>query len=205
MYEYATFRRMSVWGDQPQEDPTTPRSTVISEPQTPAISSFEIDDEFNLPITLALTILVAYMLIGAAVFMVWESWEFFPAFYFVFVSMSTIGFGDIVPEKPIYMILSIVYLCFGLALMTMCINVVQDKLSDTFTHASTKIGETIGIDVDDDENDEDSKKEGEEDGKDEDKDGSCDDEKNLVNGDVEGHRIQVEESPFTWATATVVR
>lgn len=202
MYEYATFRRMSVWGDQPEEDPTTPKSTVISEPQTPAISSFEIDDEFNLPITLALTILVAYMLIGAAVFMVWESWEFFPAFYFVFVSMSTIGFGDIVPEKPIYMILSIVYLCFGLALMTMCINVVQDKLSDTFTHASTKIGETIGIDVDD----EDSKKEGTEDGgsiKEEGKDGSCD-EKNLLNGDVEGHRIQVEDSPFTWATAKVV-
>lgn len=46
-----------------------------------------------------------------------------------------------------YMMASMVYLVFGLALTSMCINVVQEKLSDTFRQASAKIGATIGLHV----------------------------------------------------------
>lgn len=199
------WRRVSVWGNpaQTKQDLEAPRSpsTIISEPQTPAISSFEIDDEFNLPVSLALTMLVAYMLIGAAAFMVWEEWDFFSSFYFVFMSMSTIGFGDIVPGHPIYMILSILYLCFGLALMSMCINVVQDKLSESFSHASAKIGETIGIDVEDDEN----AGEDEQEEKNDDDEGKGDNEKELSNKVDSANGMHIEESPFKWSTAEIVR
>lgn len=41
--------------------------------------------------------------------------------------------------------MSILYLIFGLALTSMCINVVQVKLSDSFRHATAKIGATIGM------------------------------------------------------------
>lgn len=34
---------------------------------------------------------------GAALFAVWENWNFIDATYFCFVTYSTIGFGDIVP------------------------------------------------------------------------------------------------------------
>lgn len=37
------------------------------------------------------------------------------------------------------MMLSIIYLIFGLALTSMCINVVQVKISDHFKQASTKL------------------------------------------------------------------
>lgn len=57
-------------------------------------------------------------------------------FSFVHVNL---GFGDFVPAHPIYMMASIIYLIFGLALTSMCINVVQLKLSDQFRQASTKI------------------------------------------------------------------
>lgn len=67
-------------------------------PETPALSQFDIDDEFNLPISVAITILVAYIFIGASVYCLWEEWSFFESFYFVFISMSTIGFGDYVPH-----------------------------------------------------------------------------------------------------------
>lgn len=43
------------------------------------------------------------------------------------------------------MMCSIIYLIFGLALTSMCINVVQIKLSDTFRMASAKLGATIGL------------------------------------------------------------
>ncbi|EFA09559.1 TWiK family of potassium channels protein 18-like Protein [Tribolium castaneum] len=146
MYEIATFRRPSA-----VVDPEHLTSIQMETPVTPAISSFEIDDEFNLPISLAIFILVVYIFLGAVIYSVWENWEFFDAFYFVFISMTTIGFGDLVPKDPACMIVSIAYLVFGLALMSMCINVVQVKLSDTFKQASNKIGATIGITVAEDD------------------------------------------------------
>lgn len=119
----------------------------ITEPETPAPSVFEIDDEFNLPISVAIIILLLYIIVGAVAYNIWESWDFFESFYFVFISMSTIGLGDLVPDHPMFMMASILYLVFGLALTSMCINVVQVKLSDTFKQASAKIGATIGLKV----------------------------------------------------------
>ncbi|XP_043469261.1 TWiK family of potassium channels protein 7 isoform X2 [Leptopilina heterotoma] len=122
--------------------------SVPDTPVTPTMSTFAIDDEFNLPISVAISILLGYIFIGATIYHFWEdNWSFFESFYFVFISMSTIGFGDYVPTHPIYMMCSIIYLVFGLALTSMCINVVQVMLSDHFKQASQKLGATIGLEV----------------------------------------------------------
>lgn len=138
--------------DVPPPLPPKPGTTlkeidIDTEPDTPAPSVFEIDDEFNLPISVAIFILVVYIIIGAVGYNFWETWNFFESFYFVFISMSTIGLGDLVPDHPMFMMASILYLVFGLALTSMCINVVQVKLSDTFKQASAKLGATIGLKV----------------------------------------------------------
>ncbi|XP_071445310.1 TWiK family of potassium channels protein 12-like [Hetaerina americana] len=122
-----------------------------NDPGTPALSSFEVDDEFNLPISVAIFILLLYIFFGATIYYSWEEWGFFESFYFVFISMSTIGFGDYVPQHPMYMMASIIYLVFGLALTSMCINVVQEKLSDSFRQASVKLGATMGLQVTEEE------------------------------------------------------
>ncbi|EEB17213.1 conserved hypothetical protein [Pediculus humanus corporis] len=67
-------------------------------PGTPNWSNYEIDDEFNLPISVAISILLIYIFLGAFLYWMWEDWSFFESFYFVFISMSTIGFGDFVPQ-----------------------------------------------------------------------------------------------------------
>lgn len=157
-YEIATFRRPSFIPKDTdlndRKETATPQSNEShlsptsnsGTPTTPIPPEIDIDDEFNLPITLAFVILLAYIFMGAAVYSIWEEkWSFFEACYFVFISMSTIGFGDYVPQHPIYMMGSIIYLVFGLALTSMCINVVQVKLSDSFRHATAKIGATIGL------------------------------------------------------------
>ncbi|XP_067628621.1 uncharacterized protein [Eurosta solidaginis] len=128
------------------------RSTAPETPSSPFDETFEIDDEFNLPISVASTLLISYILIGALFYCMWEDWTYFEAFYFVFISMSTIGFGDLVPKHPIFMMCSTLYLIFGLALTSMFINVVQIKLSDTFKQASIKLSSTIGIELPPDEN-----------------------------------------------------
>lgn len=156
-YEIATFRRPSFIPkdvEEERKDAATPQSNVThlappsnsGTPTTPIPPEIDIDDEFNLPVSLAFIILLAYIFIGASVYSIWEEkWSFFEACYFVFISMSTIGFGDYVPQHPIYMMMSIIYLVFGLALTSMCINVVQVKLSDSFRQATAKIGATIGL------------------------------------------------------------
>jgi hypothetical protein len=111
------------------------------------LENIEIDDEFNLPISVAIMVLIVYMMVGAVMYMVSESWSFFESFYFVFVSISTIGLGDFVPVHPVYMLFSIIYLIFGLALTSMCINVVQLKLSESFQKASVKISTVIGMHI----------------------------------------------------------
>ena len=83
----------------------------------------EIDDSFNLPISIAGIILVIYIFLGAIMYLLWEDWTFLDAFYFVFISISTIGFGDVTPAHPKYFLISAIYLFMGLALVSMCINV----------------------------------------------------------------------------------
>lgn len=107
VYDLATFRRPSQMNPeeiqeiQRQQTQQTVLNLDVSAPDTPvtpALSAFAIDDEFNLPISVAIFILLGYIFIGATLYYISEDWGFFESFYFVFISMSTIGFGDYVPQ-----------------------------------------------------------------------------------------------------------
>lgn len=82
---------------QRANDPISPTLSVPppgESPMTPLpanLENYEIDDEFNLPISVAFIMLVGYMIFGASIYSIWEDWSFFDAFYFVFISISTIG------------------------------------------------------------------------------------------------------------------
>lgn len=67
---------------------------------------------------------------GAAVFSRYEGWTYFDSFYYCFVTLTTIGFGDYVAlqndnaliERPGYVALSLVFILFGLAVVAASIN-----------------------------------------------------------------------------------
>jgi len=92
-----------------------------------------VDDEFDLPPSVAIAIGLAYTLLGALLYMSWEEWSYFGAFYFTVVSLSTIGFGDVVPDHPKYFIASSVYVLVGLALLAMIINVQMTAMHVTIS------------------------------------------------------------------------
>lgn len=77
-----------------------------------------------------------YICGGALLFSEWESWDFLDGSYFCLISLSTIGFGDIVPGDKIYkgggldvsFIICSMYLMFGMALIAMCFNLMQEEV-----------------------------------------------------------------------------
>jgi hypothetical protein len=123
--------------------------------------SEDSDDEVeatrkSIPITVCLTLVISYICGGAWFFSNSEDWTFLDASYFCFVTLSTIGFGDLVPGRTVLstpadgqMTLAIcaLYLLFGMALLAMSLNLVKEKV----TKSVRFIGQRIGILVSDDD------------------------------------------------------
>lgn len=84
--------------------------------------NLEISDEVDVPVTWILMLIMFYTLLGALLFPQWESWSFFESFYFCFITMTTIGFGDYVPTNKDYYIITVIYIVLGLAITTMSID-----------------------------------------------------------------------------------
>ncbi|KAI6220639.1 TWiK family of potassium channels protein 12 [Aphelenchoides fujianensis] len=96
----------------------------------------------NIPIALALTILIIWIVFSSALFCLWEhEWTFGMSIYFYFVSISTVGLGDIVPRAfnmasldleasfhsvRLQMLVNFILILIGLALLSMSINLIQD-------------------------------------------------------------------------------
>lgn len=50
-----------------------------------------VRQKVRVPVYITLLGIVFYMLLGASMFSIWEGWSFFEAFYFSFITLSTIG------------------------------------------------------------------------------------------------------------------
>ncbi|XP_037918281.1 potassium channel subfamily K member 15 [Hermetia illucens] len=91
------------------------------------------------PLTTCVMIMIGYILCGATLFSRWEAWGVLDGSYFCFISLTSIGFGDIVPGTQVLrnskesivevsFILCAVYLLLGMALIAMCFNLMQEQV-----------------------------------------------------------------------------
>uniref|UniRef100_A0A915A897 Potassium channel domain-containing protein n=1 Tax=Parascaris univalens TaxID=6257 RepID=A0A915A897_PARUN len=71
-----------------------------------------------------LVIMIGYTAGGAFLMQLWENWTFMESFYFCFVTVTTIGFGDIVPQNVDFLPATLAYIIVGLIITTMCIDLV---------------------------------------------------------------------------------
>uniref|UniRef100_D3TPA4 Tandem pore domain K+ channel n=1 Tax=Glossina morsitans morsitans TaxID=37546 RepID=D3TPA4_GLOMM len=95
-------------------------------------------DEITVPLTVCIFIMISYIMWGALLFGRWEDWDYLDGSYFCFISLSSIGFGDLVPgdrvitadkdKVEVSFILCAVYLLLGMALIAMCFNLMQEQV-----------------------------------------------------------------------------
>lgn len=109
------------------------------------------------PIWLCVFLVVSYIIGGAFLFSGWEGWGFPDSAYFCFITLTTIGFGDFVPAKrvnknknaEVSIALCSLYLLFGIALLAMSFNLVQEEVISNVR----RIAYHLGIIKDDDDED----------------------------------------------------
>ncbi|KAI0207253.1 hypothetical protein LSAT2_008061 [Lamellibrachia satsuma] len=82
--------------------------------------------DFNVPPPFGVLVLLLYILIGVVVYMWVENWSIVDCFYFVFVSLTTIGYGDVLPSHPKRFMASSLYIIFGMSLISLTIHTFAD-------------------------------------------------------------------------------
>lgn len=92
-------------------------------------------------------LVVSYIVGGAYLFKEREHWTFLDSAYFCFITLTTIGFGDFVPDQnqesgkegEAIAICSL-YLLFGIALLMMSFNLVQEEVISSVKSVARKLG-----------------------------------------------------------------
>ncbi|ULU00405.1 hypothetical protein L3Y34_001116 [Caenorhabditis briggsae] len=100
----------------------------------------------KMPVSVGICIVFAFISGGAWLFAWWENWNGFDGAYYCFITLSTIGFGDIVPGQALdegsqeKLVVCALYLLFGMALIAMCFKLMQDDVVQKARWLGQKIG-----------------------------------------------------------------
>lgn len=86
------------------------------------------------PILLCLSMMTIYVLFGALALIRLEEWPFVDAIYFCFMSLTTVGFGDMIPgmmhkESTTTIWFCSIYIMCGMAFSAMCYNVLHQEIA----------------------------------------------------------------------------
>nr|KAG5711620.1 hypothetical protein BaRGS_016802 [Batillaria attramentaria] len=111
----------------------------------------------HVPVWLCFALLIGYLCLGATMFSQWQDWTFVDAVYFCFTTLSTIGFGDLVPgfdgnvedtenfARQFICVFSLRDLLLGLAVLAMIFELI--KLSLFVRSEASQNGSTSPISV----------------------------------------------------------
>ncbi|RNA40693.1 T family of potassium channels 7-like [Brachionus plicatilis] len=102
----------------------------------------------GVPVSYTLVIMQVYLICGMLIFSSYEKWGKLDALYFCFVTLTTIGFGDMIPGSTLLnrkaskngLYISALYIFVGLILIAMCINLVKTQIKRKIKYVARKIG-----------------------------------------------------------------
>lgn len=105
------------------------------------------DEPMSVPLLVTVFVIPLYLTLGAILFNIWEKWGFINSFYFCFITLTTIGFGDFVPGSALTvsaakekLISAALYILLGLVLIAMCFNLMKEQISQKVKQIAGKWG-----------------------------------------------------------------
>lgn len=101
------------------------------------LSGFRQTD-FVIPIWVGGLLLTVYTVVGAWCFSVIENWNFVEALYFIVVSLTTVGFGDFLPER-LWFVVFFSYILVGMTFISLFFNLVLESIQTGVKKAHRKI------------------------------------------------------------------
>ena len=117
------------------------------DPEDDVVLVHMAEAKVSVPISICLIIITAYIIAGSALFAAWENWDYLTGSYFCFITLSTIGFGDVVPGTDMdqwssheKLVLCALWLAFGLSLLAMCFNLMQEEVKEKCKRIGRKLG-----------------------------------------------------------------
>ncbi|KAL7071322.1 hypothetical protein ACQ4LE_009236 [Meloidogyne hapla] len=100
----------------------------------------EIKEAPRMPVIVAVSCTFAWIFLCAGLFRLWEhQWTYGDSLYFMFISLLTVGLGDVNVQRRDLMVLCFIFVIIGLSLVSMCINVIQNSLEDLYRKLLLKI------------------------------------------------------------------
>ncbi|ELK04924.1 potassium channel subfamily K member 18 [Pteropus alecto] len=86
-------------------------------------------EQLDVPLPIIALIVFAYISCAAAILPTWEKhMDFEGAFYFCFVTLTTIGFGDTILEHPHFFLFFSLYIIVGMEIVCIAFKLVQNRL-----------------------------------------------------------------------------
>jgi len=109
---------------------------LIEEPEAEEISEEEFikreaeryENEFRWELGIHVVAVVISLVVGSIIFWQEEDWNYAQSIHFCFVTMSTVGYGDIAPTKTGTKIFCMFYIIFGVGLLVRLGGLVCDKV-----------------------------------------------------------------------------
>lgn len=122
-----------------------PPPTIMMPAEIDSLSSTDVESHASMhglsilaPICLCLCMMIIYIVFGALVLFKLEDWPLLDGIYFCFMTLSTIGFGDLVPglrkESTTTLWFCSIYIMSGMALTAMCFNVLHEEIMHRIKH-----------------------------------------------------------------------
>ena len=93
--------------------------------RSPLYKAFFLDVLFDKRTRPILVYAILMLVIGAALFHYLEGWDWMDSFYFVVITLTTIGYGDFSPTMPVTKLITIFYGLNGIMLLLMLFDTVR--------------------------------------------------------------------------------